>query len=71
MLRAKNRSEKSSLSVCRVAPRNPTRQASRGMVLDALQELSVKDAAAVVAAQSGLPRREVYSLALRLAGQRR
>jgi 16S rRNA (cytidine1402-2'-O)-methyltransferase len=40
-------------------------------VLDALQELSVKDAAAVVAAQSGLPRREVYSLALRLAGQRR
>ena len=41
------------------------------LVLDALQELSVKDAAAVVAAQSGLPRREVYSLALRLAGQRR
>ncbi len=37
----------------------------------ALATLSVKDAAAAVAARSGMPRREVYSLALRLAGERR
>ena len=40
-------------------------------ILEAIQTLSVKDAAAAVAARAGLPRREVYSLALRLAGQRR
>jgi 16S rRNA (cytidine1402-2'-O)-methyltransferase len=58
-----------------VAPPGPAAKPDEAklerQILDALKELSVKDAAAVVAAQSGLPRREVYSLALRLAGQRR
>ncbi|HEY1944286.1 MAG TPA: 16S rRNA (cytidine(1402)-2'-O)-methyltransferase [Roseiarcus sp.] len=40
-------------------------------VLAALDTLSVKDAAAAVAAQTGLPRREVYARALRLQGSRR
>jgi 16S rRNA (cytidine1402-2'-O)-methyltransferase len=35
----------------------------------ALEGLSTKDAAAVVAARTGLPRREVYARALRLAGK--
>lgn len=35
----------------------------------ALERLSTKDAAAVVAARIGLPRREVYARALRLAGK--
>jgi len=37
----------------------------------ALEALSVKDAAAAVAARTGLPRREVYGRALQLAGERR
>ena len=37
----------------------------------ALGALSVKDAAAAVAARHGLPRRQVYALALALAGDRR
>ena len=37
----------------------------------ALETLSVKDAAAAVAAETGLPRREVYARALRIAGSRR
>ena len=37
----------------------------------ALGQLSTKDAAAVVAADTGLPRREVYARALRLARERR
>ena len=41
------------------------------MILDALAALSVKDAAAAVAVEAGLPRREVYARALRLAGMRR
>jgi 16S rRNA (cytidine1402-2'-O)-methyltransferase len=36
----------------------------------ALEGLSTKDAAAVVAARTGLPRREVYARALRLVGER-
>lgn len=36
----------------------------------ALERLSLKDAAAVVAADTGLPRREVYARALRLARER-
>jgi 16S rRNA (cytidine1402-2'-O)-methyltransferase len=36
----------------------------------ALEGLSTRDAAAVVAARTGLPRREVYARALRLAGER-
>jgi len=41
------------------------------MILEALAALSVKDAAAAVAVEAGLPRREVYARALRLAGTRR
>ncbi len=40
-------------------------------VLAALDTLSVKDAAAAVAAETGLPRREVYARALRIQGSRR
>ena len=40
-------------------------------ILTALEALSVKDAAAAVAARTGLPRREVYGRTLQLAGERR
>ena len=40
-------------------------------ILAALEALSVKDAAAAVAARTGLPRREVYGRTLQLAGERR
>ena len=49
----------------------PEASALDAMILDALAGLSVKDAAAVVAAEAGLPRREVYARALKLAGARR
>ena len=42
-----------------------------GDIVEALMSLSVKDAAAAVAAKHGLPRRQVYARALRLAGARR
>lgn len=40
-------------------------------IFAALETLSVKDAAAAVAARTGLPRREVYGRALQIAGERR
>ena len=42
-----------------------------GDLVEALASLSVKDAAAAVAAKHGLPRRQVYARALKLAGARR
>jgi 16S rRNA (cytidine1402-2'-O)-methyltransferase len=42
-----------------------------GDILTALRTLSVRDAAAAVAARHGLPRRQVYALALALAGAQR
>ena len=55
------------------APAGPTRLAESfdAEIQAALATLSVKDAAAAVAARSGLPRREIYSRALQLARQRR
>jgi 16S rRNA (cytidine1402-2'-O)-methyltransferase len=49
----------------------PAAETLDAMILDALANLSVKDAAAAVAVEAGLPRREVYARALRLAGTRR
>ncbi|MGA2492342.1 MAG: 16S rRNA (cytidine(1402)-2'-O)-methyltransferase [Roseiarcus sp.] len=49
----------------------PAAETLDAMILDALAGLSVKDAAAAVAVEAGLPRREVYARALRLAGTRR
>ena len=49
----------------------PAAETLDAMILDALASLSVKDAAAAVAVEAGLPRREVYARALRLAGTRR
>jgi 16S rRNA (cytidine1402-2'-O)-methyltransferase len=49
----------------------PEASALDAMILDALAGLSVKDAAAVVAAKAGLPRREVYARALKLGGSRK
>jgi len=49
----------------------PVAETLDAMILDALADLSVKDAAAAVAVEAGLPRREVYARALRLAGTRR
>ena len=49
----------------------PAAETLDAMILDALADLSVKDAAATVAVEAGLPRREVYARALRLAGTRR
>jgi 16S rRNA (cytidine1402-2'-O)-methyltransferase len=48
-----------------------TEDALAGEIVEALMSLSVKDAAAAVAAKHGLPRRQVYARALKLAGARR
>jgi len=53
------------------ADARPEASALDAMIRDALAGLSVKDAAAVVAAEAGLPRREVYARALKLAGSRK
>jgi len=49
----------------------PAAETLDAMILDALAGLSGKDAAAAVAVEARLPRREVYARALRLAGARR
>jgi 16S rRNA (cytidine1402-2'-O)-methyltransferase len=41
------------------------------LLLGALEELSVKDAAAAISARTGAPRRQVYARALTLAGSKR
>ena len=69
--RGKRRAEKSSS----LSARRRRREAGGRETLDAeiraaLGALSVKDAAAAVAAKHGLPRREIYARALALAGRR-
>jgi 16S rRNA (cytidine1402-2'-O)-methyltransferase len=54
-----------------LAERRVEGQALDALIGAALVDLSVKDAAASVAAELGLPRREVYARALRLAAARR
>ena len=54
-----------------LAERRVEGEALDGLIEAALANLSVKDAAAAVAAEAGLPRREVYARALRLAAARR
>ena len=53
--------------------RGSVEKADEATVTDALRlamaDLSVKDAAATVAAQFGLPRREVYQMALKLGAE--
>ena len=46
-------------------------EAIDAMLHEALANLSVKDAAAAVAARTGAPRRQIYARALELAGSRR
>ena len=41
------------------------------LLREALESLSVKDAAAAVSARTGAPRRQVYARALALAGSQR
>jgi 16S rRNA (cytidine1402-2'-O)-methyltransferase len=53
-----------------LAERRVEGQALDTLIAAALVDLSVKDAAAMVAAEVGLPRREVYARALRLAARR-
>ena len=60
--------------VLMIAP--PEAEAAQALDLDAaladaLETLSVKDAASVVAAKAGLPRREVYARAVELAAKRK
>jgi len=54
-----------------LAERRVEGEALDALIEAALAHLSVKDAAAAVAAEAGLPRREVYARALRLAAARR
>ena len=58
-----------------VGPAEPRQCVSEDVLtedlVEALRTLSVKDAAAAVAARHGLPRRQVYSRALALAGTRK
>ena len=59
-----------------VGPATEPREAVSEAALDeeiaaALQTLSVKDAAAAVAARHGMPRRQVYARALAIAGAAR
>ena len=69
--RRRRKARSSSSSGRPPPPRRSPRRNSTACLRGALENLSVKDAAAAVSAQTGAPRRQVYARALTLAGAKR